>query len=952
MSIFEDIENVIKNSFDYYSYNKIVVNLDSMLDEELAAFELFGDVNEDFHNEDLKKFFQNEEALNCIFDIGNRDEVHYLQILNLSKKIFDLKKIKNLDFLNLDNLIDDMTLKYLESGLSVDEIDYALENYFSLVQYEQLSYNVVAFRGYESYHKFQEYFENLDKNEYYDDTSYTNIGLNEILANLYKNEADFLCSNLKYINEDIQDFLDGKDIDDLLINSKILSSFLPAFFIQNEESEDYYELNEQVRKLFDLMQQVNDLDSKDDKNRLEKINSLLSCFKRELLQLENYVDIEKIKNKDENEIKKVFEFLEKINSISVDKKSNYSILEKKANLYNLLSEIGYDIENEKGYKKFQLELNEAVNTNLCVLGIYDLGLNLKNLLDGSCIRKDYQELSQKYIDNLVNKKTNIFSSDGRVLKNCISVIKMYPELDLYFENVMGKIYKSYELESVDLEKEEEYADDFIAKHSVIEDEKTFDEFLNHLQLIKLKNEDFILPQKYVNYIIKQALECDNVIDANPQKYLALVECAIEDLGKNDLKERIGLDKKINYFISDNIYSETLNSQAGGSYYNSSLSIKVSRKSIIDLIENKDLYALDTVFHENTHAEQYRDFENKHYLSYNRYVMQKEQILISEYSDFYRDNYDKTFIEIEANEKSAQKLGEYLDELNLSSKTQLMFLSAFGEKVVDMCTDVADKKKKEYDIGEEKRIDGKNQNIYEVFDNLIKEKPNLLKDYPEFELEYNSDGTRKSLSQLFYFAKKNSEEAQFNCISQIIKKGNVMAPESFISDMIFLMEESKIEDSLVFEIVSKNISSVIFKLMANSNQLSDSRVNDLRNMIHQIKNTVENNTSGAFARAMREKSNFPLNPDATGIDFLNMLDDTLSEKEKKLDSGKAEKDLFFLQMASDGIENEEIYKLEESIIQEEKKRIKRIKHSKKSKNAIRNKHKKKRDYEKSKDDFEK
>ena len=122
-------------------------------------------------------------------------------------------------------------------------------------------------------------------------------------------------------------------------------------------------------------------------------------------------------------------------------------------------------------------------------------------------------------------------------------------------NLIQRINERYRLDFVDFEKENEYINTFIDNNSVATNEDEFNEFLNHLQLIKLKSENFCLPEKYVDYIIKQALEPESVISKNPDTYLHLVECAIQDLGKNDLYQTTG--EKYEYHIADFVESSII-----------------------------------------------------------------------------------------------------------------------------------------------------------------------------------------------------------------------------------------------------------------------------------------------------------------------------------------------------------------------------------------------------------
>ena len=257
-----------------------------------------------------------------------------------------------------------------------------------------------------------------------------------------------------------------------------------------------------------------------------------------------------------------------------------------------------------------------------------------------------------------------------------------------------------------------------------------------------------------------------------------------------------------------------------------------------MIKEKNLDILNSIFHENAHAEQYYDFLNSQINSYNRYIMKKEDVLRKYFSDFYKDNYSLIYIEIEANEKAAQKLANYIDSLDISDISNLNFLDSFGKEISDACKDVIEQKTKEYKEGEEKIIEGKVQNVVEVFDELIKENSYFFDTNPEFLIEYNKDGSKKSLRQILNNAEAyiNEEKNLYDIITRIIKNGNIITADSIIDDMEVLMnaEQKKAsEETMIKTIISENIGKVIFDIIINDDEMDYNQLILYKQMIEEI-----------------------------------------------------------------------------------------------------------------------
>ena len=533
---------------------------------------------------------------------------------------------------------------------------------------------------------------------------------------------------------------------------------------------------------------------------------------------------------------------------------------------------------------------------------------------GEKISADYLVFSEKYLKELVDNKPCLFSEKGRALKNYIEIATLKPEFDR--NNLIKRIKEIYELDYVDYEKENEYIDSFIEKNSIATNKEEFNEFLNHLQLLKLKDENFCLPQKYVDYIIQQTLETESIISRNNDYYLHLVECVLQDFGKNDLHKSTG--ERYEYHIADYVKSSvSKDGNAAGYCKNKKNYIRISRNDVRRFIEQKNLDVLDTIFHENIHAEQYYDFEYPNMDDYYRYIMQKEEILSEYYSGFYEENYELTFIEIEAREKSASKLARYIDALSLSEQSCLRFLNAVGEDISKECARVVEREKSRYDDGKVKNISGKKQSVIEAFDNIIKQNPNYVGKYHQLGMEYHEDGRKRTLQEILNYAVNFSKSSQADVVSKIVKYGEIMTTETFLDDMELLMAiqpEHETTNELVEDIILENVCDQIWLSYGKLDKLDYIQLSEYRYILEKIIERSNQNDDG-FSRGMKKGYNDSGETMLDDIRILKERIDSILEKATKEDEVGLES-IRFLRSASIGITTEELYAMENEFVERE------------------------------------
>ena len=146
-----------------------------------------------------------------------------------------------------------------------------------------------------------------------------------------------------------------------------------------------------------------------------------------------------------------------------------------------------------------------------------------------------------------------------------------------------------------------------------------------------------------------------------------------------------------------------------------------------------------LFHEATHIIQKSNaHNNKNFTGY-RYDILKDLLIQKNISwnDYNGINHDKFLFEIEADIQGSKQCG--------------MIMTSIGHNTSDIATELLF-----IDETEQRRIDesktiilhGTEVNKKELFDSIIMKKPEYIKQYPVFSIEYNDDGSKKNSVEIF------------------------------------------------------------------------------------------------------------------------------------------------------------------------------------------------------------
>lgn len=154
-----------------------------------------------------------------------------------------------------------------------------------------------------------------------------------------------------------------------------------------------------------------------------------------------------------------------------------------------------------------------------------------------------------------------------------------------------------------------------------------------------------------------------------------------------------------------------------------------------------------------------------------------------------------------------------------------------------------------DIKENKENDIQN----EMVTNLIKENPSILKDYPILEIEYNIDGTKKSLYSLA--SEKDIKETQIKSDENELDfkfNQNKITEEEYKKEKklleIKLENQNLVYDDLIFDIINNEDLEVVKEEIKSSNLNSI----DLKRLAASLTSIAENKIS-AFQKNNKEFS---------------------------------------------------------------------------------------------------
>ena len=287
-----------------------------------------------------------------------------------------------------------------------------------------------------------------------------------------------------------------------------------------------------------------------------------------------------------------------------------------------------------------------------------------NIYDSRAVRA----LVRKYLINQDNYDTN--ESMEKIILEFVKVVVRNPEFNLFKEQEISDLLqlantgrcefaKKVEKEvreglrdnpsyKMNFNKAEEYVKTFfsvIGERPIdVELEDKVDVLLKALTVCRLNYKHGVFPQEFSDFIIKQALNKKSLLHINSDKYLCVLERAVENLALNDCVIKGDDRKEVPlYQIRDYLYRDSVMGSTGNNQ------VFLKRSQILRLYDG-DLYALGTLFHENTHIEQSVKAKTLDFESIDDYLILKDTITSKKSIEYYETYYKNTMHEIDAREK--------------------------------------------------------------------------------------------------------------------------------------------------------------------------------------------------------------------------------------------------------------------------------------------------------------
>lgn len=270
--------------------------------------------------------------------------------------------------------------------------------------------------------------------------------------------------------------------------------------------------------------------------------------------------------------------------------------------------------------------------------------------------------------------------------------------------------------------------EFIEKHIPFS-EKNRTGFLNYI--IKLRNFEGILPEKYCDYFLVEALANLPALGErlkDPKNLFHLVlKRAFEDKSRYVLKAK-GIEKHIVRLFPINGVSARYLAPSKQLVYGT----KFSEFSINDI---------NSLFHEPQHAYQCDKKEKGIIDSYTLYRIRKEDVIKDENpEEFYTDNYTYMYEEIDARSAGEEGVMEFIWKIY----DLLEVRQDYKQQGQAIHEDYIRKQEADMETGKTKRnFMGKMMDVDRMFENIIARKTEILQQYPEFSIEFNKDGSKKN-----------------------------------------------------------------------------------------------------------------------------------------------------------------------------------------------------------------
>lgn len=480
-------------------------------------------------------------------------------------------------------------------------------------------------------------------------------------------------------------------------------------------------------------------------------------------------------------------------------------------------------ENKNRYNEFDLDsfdfrLDLAKDEFKYLASI--LNESGRNIYDSRAMRK----MAELYVDR-VDDFDNVSTYDKERITKYIETVAIKPGFNLFNEQGISDLLQTIAIRnnrtstyylnktlketvsknpsySISLDDAQKQADRFVSEFSnkPIDQsrEADFDKFLIHLSKIKLESEKekFVLPRKYVDFLLKQIIDPNSVVNMRRDKYTGVAERVVEDFAKLDNIDINGLDGfEYTYKTRDYLNHD----RTMGVQYSTVIESKRDR---IKRLFYGDLSPINTVYHENIHMTQRYRLANMP-TDYKEYIMHKERTIRNVSSDYYEDNYKLYYMEIEARERAAQKTAAYIGKTLLPTSVTTIadslrddVVDLFSKKYRDMQQDYEKEAAEEatlYEQGKHKKDkDGETKTVHDILDNVAgpTKISNNISLNPGLRYEYEINGYKRTLKEQIDFALNPNFRINLDLMREIIRENYKENPNNTLGSLQAIIQYAK------------------------------------------------------------------------------------------------------------------------------------------------------------------
>ncbi|MBQ7410062.1 MAG: hypothetical protein IJW20_01605 [Clostridia bacterium] len=435
---------------------------------------------------------------------------------------------------------------------------------------------------------------------------------------------------------------------------------------------------------------------------------------------------------------------------------------------------------------------------------------------------------KRYIEYVVSnpEMSLVTSSIGTSIFNFMNLYPNNTEPEFVeIRELLEKEKSKYELP--DMNKYSEYLPENYSEDLESMADSTFDSFINDLGIIKLF--DGRIPEEYCDYVIKQKLTKDSLLNQNINKYLPILKRAFEDKVQHMLAKEEIEGYTIEFFEKD---GNTL-----GYHNKATRTIGFLEDNLLELDESNS-HIINTAYHEVRHAIQAKHYNTTDFtnLDGSRYNMIKEEIIRDDENNFYKRNYTRMYCEIDARLAGTRGQAEYLKYLGISEEQVIENVGSTKRTLKEIVEENQKEEQVNTDFASNKvDRDGRIVSISQKAAELIRNKPDWLKKYPVLGLEFDENGERKKTPEILSSAISCTSPSIYDIYTKILGTGVTVSLEDsaetleYISKLLVTREEY---DDNIVDLVDLVIKNETFESLrdADINDIECRRVLSLLNTI--------------------------------------------------------------------------------------------------------------------------